>query len=88
MVGFVSGGPANCPASYVTAFPKGLSESGYVEGQNVTVEYHWPQCDHGKRPLSMGYRWHGDYWALAYYPRGGVGRSISARVVEFNLSLK
>jgi putative ABC transport system substrate-binding protein len=39
VVGFVSGGLLD--AGRVTAFRKGLSETGTVEGQNVTVEYHW-----------------------------------------------
>ena len=41
VVGFVFGGWADGSARYVAAFRKGLNESGYVEGQNVTVEYHW-----------------------------------------------
>jgi putative tryptophan/tyrosine transport system substrate-binding protein len=41
VVGFVFGGSADVDARYATAFRKGLTEAGYVEGQNVTVEYHW-----------------------------------------------
>jgi putative tryptophan/tyrosine transport system substrate-binding protein len=41
VVGFVFGGWADTSARYVAAFRKGLNETGYVEGQNVTVEYHW-----------------------------------------------
>ena len=41
VVGFVFGGSADASAPYVAAFRKGLNETGYVEGQNVTVEYHW-----------------------------------------------
>jgi putative ABC transport system substrate-binding protein len=41
VVGFVFGGWADGSARYVAAFRKGLNESGYVEGQTVTVEYHW-----------------------------------------------
>jgi putative tryptophan/tyrosine transport system substrate-binding protein len=39
MVGFVSVGSTD--ADHVRAFRKGLGETGYVEGLNVTVEYHW-----------------------------------------------
>jgi ABC-type uncharacterized transport system substrate-binding protein len=39
LVGFINGGAAM--ASRAAAFRKGLSEAGYVEGQNVMVEYHW-----------------------------------------------
>jgi putative ABC transport system substrate-binding protein len=41
VVAFVSSGVADGSAGYVAAFRRGLGETGYVEGQNVTVEYHW-----------------------------------------------
>jgi putative tryptophan/tyrosine transport system substrate-binding protein len=41
VVVLVSPGSADTTATYVAAFRKGLGETGYVEGQNVTVEYHW-----------------------------------------------
>jgi putative tryptophan/tyrosine transport system substrate-binding protein len=41
VVGFVSARSADGSARHAAAFAKGLSESGYVEGQNAVVEYHW-----------------------------------------------
>ena len=41
VIGFVNAGSTDGSADYVVAFRKGLGETGYVEGQNVTVEYHW-----------------------------------------------
>jgi ABC-type uncharacterized transport system substrate-binding protein len=41
IVAFVGGGTAESAANYSAAFRRGLSESGYVEGKNVTVEYRW-----------------------------------------------
>jgi len=41
VVGFVRDGSADTSARLAAAFRKGLNEIGYVEGQNVTVEYHW-----------------------------------------------
>ena len=41
VVGYISGGAADADARFAAAFRKGLNETGYVDGQNVTVEYHW-----------------------------------------------
>ncbi len=54
VVGFVSGRSADSSARYVAAFRQGLKEAGYVEGQNVTVEYYWLQGQYGRLPDLMG----------------------------------
>jgi putative ABC transport system substrate-binding protein len=40
VIGFVRAGTADDSAGSVAAFRKGLGETGFVEGQNGTVEYH------------------------------------------------
>jgi putative ABC transport system substrate-binding protein len=41
VVGFVNPRSADVSAHLAAAFRKGLGDAGYVEGQNVRVEYHW-----------------------------------------------
>ena len=53
VIGFVSAGSADASAGYVAAFRKGLGETGYVEGQNVTVEYHWLEGQFDRLPALM-----------------------------------
>jgi hypothetical protein len=53
VIGFVNGGSADASADRVRAFRKGLSETGYVEGQNVTVEYHWLEGQFDRLPALM-----------------------------------
>jgi putative tryptophan/tyrosine transport system substrate-binding protein len=53
VVGFINAGTADASASRVAAFRKGLSETGYVEGQNVTVEYHWFSGQYDRLPALM-----------------------------------
>jgi putative ABC transport system substrate-binding protein len=53
IVGFVNGGSSEASASRAAAFRKGLSEAGYVEGQNVAVEYHWLAGQYDRLPSLM-----------------------------------
>src|SRR5262249_42677947 len=41
VIGFINGASAVGSAQEAAAFRKGLTDAGYIEGQNVTVEYRW-----------------------------------------------
>jgi len=51
VVGFVNAGLPD--ALLVAGFRKGLNEAGYVESQNVTVEYHWLGGQFDRLPALM-----------------------------------
>jgi putative ABC transport system substrate-binding protein len=53
VVGFVSSRSLEGSARHAAAFTKGLSETGYVEGQNVVVEYHWLSGQNDRLPALM-----------------------------------
>ena len=53
VVGVVQLGSADASAGYVAAFRKGLGEVGYIEGPNVTVEYHWLENQYDRLPALM-----------------------------------
>jgi putative tryptophan/tyrosine transport system substrate-binding protein len=50
VIGFLHAGSPEPNAAFVAAFRKGLAETGFVEGQNVTVEYHWAGGQLGRLP--------------------------------------
>jgi putative tryptophan/tyrosine transport system substrate-binding protein len=50
VVGFLHSGSPNELARYVTAFRDGLKEAGYVEGQNVAIEYRWAENQYDRLP--------------------------------------
>ena len=53
IVGFVSGRSTDTSVREVAAFQKGFNETGYVEGQNATIEYHWLEGQYDRLPSLM-----------------------------------
>jgi putative ABC transport system substrate-binding protein len=53
IVGFVTGRSPEESARLGAAFRKGLNETGYVEGKNVMVEYHWLEGQYDRLPSLM-----------------------------------
>ena len=50
VVAFLRIGSSDGAARFVAAFRKGLDENGYVDGQNVTIEYHWLEGQYDRLP--------------------------------------
>jgi putative ABC transport system substrate-binding protein len=53
VIGFVSGRSNESSVRFGGAFRKALNETGYVEGQNVMVEYHWLDGQYDRLPALM-----------------------------------
>jgi ABC-type uncharacterized transport system substrate-binding protein len=50
VIGFLSGRSPSESAYAVAAFHRGLNQGGYVEGQNVTIEYRWSEGQYDRLP--------------------------------------
>src|SRR5450432_2470785 len=53
VIGFVSIASAKGYARPLAAFLKGLSETGYVEGRNVAIEYRWAEGQNDRLPAMV-----------------------------------
>jgi len=50
VIGFLGSGVPSTSASNLVGFRQGLSETGYVEGQNLTIEYSWAEGRFDRMP--------------------------------------
>src|SRR6516164_5279152 len=50
VIGFLGAAAPGPYAPYVTGFLRGLSEVGYVEGHNVSIEHRWADAQYDRLP--------------------------------------
>jgi putative ABC transport system substrate-binding protein len=49
-IGFLDPGYASAFIAYVDAFREGLHELGYIEGENIIIEYRWAESEYSRLP--------------------------------------
>ena len=50
VIGYLSSASSQGHASYLAGFHEGLRESGFIDGQNVTIEYRWANGQYQRLP--------------------------------------
>jgi len=50
VIGYLGGASPGAFAPFVAAFRQGLNETGFVEGQNVAIEYRWAEGQYDRLP--------------------------------------
>jgi putative ABC transport system substrate-binding protein len=84
VIAFLSAGSAALAWSSA-AFRKGLAETGYTEGKNVTVEYHWLEGQYDRLPALMADLVRGRVLVIA--TPGNTRGALAAKVVTATIPI-
>jgi putative ABC transport system substrate-binding protein len=77
VIGFLHSGSPGTTAYQVAAFNQGLNETGYVEGQNVAIEYRWADGHYDRLPALASDLVGRKVSVLA--PAGGIPPALAAK---------
>jgi putative tryptophan/tyrosine transport system substrate-binding protein len=85
VIGFLHSQTANAYAPMMAAFRKSLSEAGFVEGQNVAIEYRWAEGQFDRLPHLaadlVGHR------ASVIFAAGGLDPSLAAKAATSKIPI-
>jgi putative tryptophan/tyrosine transport system substrate-binding protein len=84
VIGFLSSTSPQVYATRLHAFAQGLKEEGYIEDQNVAVEYRWAGDDEDRLPMLAAELVHRQVTVIA---AGGSPSSVAARAATATIPI-
>jgi putative ABC transport system substrate-binding protein len=85
VIGYLgSGAPRDTGAARVRAFRQGLSETGYVEGRNVLIEYRWGENQQERLPVLAA-----DLvrWPVTVFAAAGISAAAAAKAATTTIPI-
>jgi len=79
VIGLLSGESADASANLVLAFKQGLEETGFVEGQNVSIQYRWAEGHDDRLPSLAADLVKHEVAVIAATAGGGTAASLAAK---------